>query len=571
MRTSATAVTLMVWSLFALLGAAEETVSPGGSWSKHPGADINPLAGNETITLNPSPTGVTMPVTPGNPFFRTSHDHLDVWVQTPPPEILQLLHDTGCKWAWRRQSHEESALDKACTDIVLPFIKSHPGATLGLLRAVVTTEVVGSLDGVYNWREEIAILTAEEFMHSDGAGNVKVDLSTLGWEGDVPPPMEPIQGFNLTELELMTSRGGNALPYVFHMAGKWSMHSVGAMSDELTSTERLQKARYAAEMWTTLGQHYFEQDPALEQLRLYSGALAASTNPGVDEYPDKFGQSLLQHGVHGVHWTIVEAFYERNVTWGGSSFAKPSPGVWKLNDYLCNGTESLNPSVYQLCTHGVGHTLTWYVSSLRGTIQETLDVCTQHPTSGVALVNECFEGFYHEMENANLWRMPELGQRFLPIGINAPCDNAPVAENELIGRKFDTSFACFGEVAATGKTYFAVHRWAPEEWFEIIWLDREVGQTGWADQKRAVKLTDEGVRAWKSSVLSFCAGSPYPGYNDVGTASCIAAMVDWIELTVAKRMNTREGQRLKQCPDLPSPSPTGHADMHCACAAGCHR
>ena len=65
---------------------------------------------------------------------------------------------------------------------------------------------------------------------------------------------------------------------------------------------------------------------------------------------------LLIHGAHGATYSYVSDRMERDYT-------RPSVALWHDLDAVCGQTKHVDFSLYVSCAHGLGHSLTFYVSS----------------------------------------------------------------------------------------------------------------------------------------------------------------------------------------------------------------
>jgi hypothetical protein len=197
---------------------------------------------NSAASIRLAHIGPEVPITPGNPLFDGDGNPL---VAAPPAELIQQLDADGCKWAWTRQQHRVSELDAHCDGLIEPFLASSPGAALGLLNSIIDSGLINETSGVYH-DEDDAITTAF------------ANLSQFGWTRQMPAMMQPLRGYNQSELMLIESRGGVSMPYIFHAAGEWSVKVVEQASfpgAEARGEYAEPAAAMAAELWITLANH----------------------------------------------------------------------------------------------------------------------------------------------------------------------------------------------------------------------------------------------------------------------------------------------------------------------------
>jgi len=442
-------------------------------------------------------------ITKGNPFFNEAGDP---YVDYPTEELVNSLKNHGCKWAWRRQQHEEDIITETCNELTAEFRQSGPGSSLGLLAVLFGEGIFTSVDGVYEVHEDVPIITDIDLLQQHDDGGVTANLSSLGWGLSTPPMVQPVPGYSIAELQVLSDRGGNGIPYAPHTTGDWAFEvalsyvdSNSELSSNTTAGAFL-AAKWAVELWLRLGHHFWQGDRSLDILCLGGNC----TDP--DAFMNEWGKALLIHGVHAGTWSIVRHQMDLGF------YQKPTVEMWEVVNYLCNGTEELDYALFSSCAHGLGHTLSWFVSNQYSTIAEAVAVCSEQvPVLDRRALQECQNGIYHELERGGVWRAEELGQRFMPTGVAAPCDHEEVTTIS------SSMFACFGNLAATGKAVFPVHRLTPKSWFEV----EEV------EGVRAMRLTAEGTLGWRDT-LAFCSAAPYPGYTADHTAGCVAAFHDWI-------------------------------------------
>lgn len=473
-----------------------------------------------------------------NPFFD-SNGH--ILITHPPDVLMETLEQTGCKWAWRRRWHAKSALDDDCDAIIAPFLRSGPGASLGLLAACVSSGLFDVWDNTFgpDHYEEDALMTRVDVLSEAKDGSLKPDLrGYCGWEVDAPHLLSPLAPFgtpyNTSELTRIAERGGNALPYAYHVAGEWSFQYVlGDHDMSYTEEQVLQRAQYAAQLWLVLGEITVCTDPM--------AGCVQGTKP-LDEWPERqatlarqlrlenktaFAVDLLMHGVHGVSWSVIG----RLKTMGVPRFEKPGAALVETVSLLCNDTASLNfADSWMFCIHGVGHALAWYVSKAQVSITEAVATCAEFRDDN-RLVRECQEGFFHEIERASLWEMPSLNQSFLPVGVKAPCDHV-----DLVGTP-ESVGACYRVLTVSGKPQFPVHRVAPPEWWDTLTM-----LSGATPNAAVLRLTSAGTAAWDDTV-GMCQG-PVPGvYSDMHIAACLAASVAWMVATAKLHLTAVSGDK----------------------------
>lgn len=299
---------------------------------------------------------------------------------------------------------------------------------------------------------------------------------------------------------MIASRGGHSIPYHFHGAGMWSMQALLKGLVNGTESEMFTAAKFAAELWLSLG-HRVQRNDSLPDLALAPAHAPLEAN-------DRLLLGQMRHGVHAVMWTFVTAQMEIP----GSRYAKATSELWTLSDTLCAEAGALDFSAVAFCAHGIGHTLTWYVSSKRNSISEALSVCVDMSPLQYQLSYQCQLGFFHEFERAALWRDRSLGQRFAPLGEHAPC------AHNVSG----TAVACFIILTANYDGTLQ-HRGTPFFWLE----PKTVGN------RTVVGLSRSGRQDW-TNTLSFCSGDPYPGYVGEQVGACVSAFVWWLMGAVEK-------------------------------------
>ena len=442
-------------------------------------------------------------ITKGNPFFNEAGDP---YFDYPTKEMVVNLTNYGCKWAWRRQQHEADIVTETCNELTAEFRKSGPGTPLGLLSVIFAEGIFSDEDGVYSVHEDVPIITHIDLLQQNDDGFATANLSSLGWGLSTPPILQPVTGYSIPQLQVLSDRGGNGIPYAPHTTGDWAFEvalsyvdSNSELSSNTTAGAFL-AAKWACELWLRLGHHFWQGDRSLDILCLGGNC----TDP--DSFMNEWGKALLIHGVHAGTWSIVRHQMDLGF------YQKPTVEMWSVVNYLCNGTKELDYALFSSCAHGLGHTLSWFVSNQYSTIAEAVAVCSEQvPVLDRRSLQECHNGIYHELERGGVWRARELGQHFMPTGVAAPCDHE---EATTIS---SSMFACFGNLAATGKAVFPNHRIAPTSWFEV----EEVKDV------RAMRLTAEGALGWRDTI-AFCSAAPYPGYTADHTAGCVAAFHDWI-------------------------------------------
>jgi len=292
-----------------------------------------------------------VPITAGNPFFDA--DGLPL-ITLPPQSLLDQMAEAGCTYAWARQQHGTSELDEVCEGLAVPFITSDPGATLGLVSGILTSGLIEYVTGFYGEAadQDDAFFTSETLMQQGAEGGMVLILSSVGWSRPGPAMLQPLANYSLDELETIMSRGGHTMPYVFHGAGEWSMKAQGAL--DMEEEDMILRAQYGTELWLYLGHHAQRKDP------LAGLNLAPPEDPAIG----RIVSSFLRHGVHAVLWSTIKTLMDRP----GNRFAQPSEELWTLADELCGPAAALDYSHMAFCAHGVGHTLSWYVTKDRSSI-----------------------------------------------------------------------------------------------------------------------------------------------------------------------------------------------------------
>jgi len=467
-------------------------------------------AGLEVITqasipLLKLPVG-DVPVSPQNPLFDADGNPFITW---PSDELVAEVRSAGCEWAWRRQQHESTPLDEVCNAIITPFLKSSPGAPLGLLASLIKDGlfIPTPLSEAYDDFE--ALLTDVRYVDSGVSPHtLMTNLSSLGWRDPAPHMLRPLQGLPKDDLVFLATHGPNGFPYLFHTAGQWAMVTVTEMSSwngaSLTTDE---VGKLASELWLVLGHHFWQGDLNLKKIHAYNMTY-------MDDFMEAFSRSLFIHGLHSSTWSVVEGKFDEDV----AEFATAGQGIWDVIDYLCSDVATVDYSLFTICSHGAGHTLTWWYTSGKNTIAEAVGACSLI-TTDLRIPQECAAGFFHEMGNSNSWRSQApltVGENFYPAGKAAPCDYDDVTA-------LTTQFACYAELVRNGGigNTFPAHRFCPTTWWEVVDDETNSSQAIW-------QLSSDGIQGWLDSI-SFCYGSPYPGYKPVNQAACLVATTDWMQ------------------------------------------
>jgi len=468
-------------------------------------------AGLEVITQSVIPlknlTLGEVPVSPQNPLFDADGNPFITWAS---PELVAEVRSAGCEWAWRRQQHESTELDAACNAIIEPFLKSSPGAPLGLLASLIKDALFIPTPLSEAYEDFEALLTDVRYVEPEPQPlSYITNLSSLGWLRDRSPQMlRPLNGLPMDDLMWLATHGPNGFPYLFHTAGQWAMTTVAEMASwagaSLTTDE---VGKLASELWLVLGHHYWQGDLNLKKIHAYNMTY-------MDDFMEAFSRSLFIHGLHSSTWSVIEGKFDDDA----AGFDTAGQGIWDVIHSLCKDIATVDFSLYTICSHGAGHTLTWWYTEGKNTIAEAVGACSLI-TTDLRIPQECAAGFFHEMGNSNSWRAKSplsVGQNFYPAGRAAPCDYDDVTT-------LTTQFACYAELVRNGGIghTFPAHRFVPTTWWEVVDDETNSSQAIW-------QLSSEGIQGWSNSI-SFCYASPYPGYKPVNQAACLVATTDWMQ------------------------------------------
>jgi hypothetical protein len=208
-------------------------------------------------------SNITIPDTPisaGNPFF---HESGRPYYLTMPYELSLQLVSAGCAYAWRRQQHHTSQLDRACTSMAKPFF-SQRGGLLGFLNATVNQRsppdgfmtVLG--DPITN-TTHITTVTTEDITMNGADGLPIVNLSSLGWTGPTPLILFPDQNKTLAQLYATPREQLQPLAYFYHQVGAWAYEWAGGGPNASDADNRV-ALKQAAELWLYLANHAKQND-----------------------------------------------------------------------------------------------------------------------------------------------------------------------------------------------------------------------------------------------------------------------------------------------------------------------
>lgn len=194
--------------------------------------------------------------------------------------------------------------------------------------------------------------------------------------------------------------------------------------------------------------------------------------------------------------------------------------LWKVLAHDCQSLSGqavgLDFAIYGSCTHGLGHALTFYVSSGLATLEEASAACMLEPQGHRQLIRLCLAGFSHEYLRAYLWRLPGGGQRFAPYGFDAPCDTQSVNVGfyeclvRLVG---DVDYSGVNDLGRNGRMDVLDSRWM------------KVASAG---SHAVVSLTSAGRAVWKDTA-SFCAATHY---SLAQRQACVNVFVQYMVHTI---------------------------------------
>ena len=411
------------------------------------------------------------PFSPDNPFF----DHVvgKPYFEALPNGLFQALGAAHCKWAWKRQQHLTSELDTSCTEILRPWIEATPGGLLGALDAITITE--GFLVNPHPY----ALLTKPDMLSWTGPRSADVNLTKVGWQEAVPAIFAPQPLQSEPELHDDMIQGGKAPEaYVAHGFAAWAFKLAGGSAT--ASDEAVFRAfKHTVELYTWMGHHAKQHD---DSHRIYTDHWAGKT---------------LIHGSHGAAYAYYSIQMDRKY---------PSPstdveGMWADLKAVCGPAGEVDYALYISCAHGLGHALSFYVSSYRASAAEAVQVCAHAAPDG-RVAASCGDGFFHEFERANLWYDDALGQNFMPWGVRAPCDDVAL-QPFIYGCMYHVFIPSTSERSPVGAAWV--------ETFE-------------KDGLRMAKLNAEGARQWRA-LAGFCGKENYASSQQ--QASCAATFVSY--------------------------------------------
>ena len=293
-----------------------------------------------------------------NPFFN---DEGYPFITFPPKDLMAELTQAGCRYAWQRKWHQQSALDATCNAIIAPFVKSSPGAPLGLYATCLSYGLINDLDGYYgpdNYESDPLMMLPDLLVeHSDGI--VRPSLENLTWVAKVPAILLPIAGYRKAELIEMEEQGSLVVQKLVHAAGRWTMNYQLDNEQETGTEEQLmQYAEWGMQLWKVLGEANICDD-----VDGHCGAMAdAELKVQLGISNTSFGVTWLRHAGHAIVWTTVDALLERGVP----RFQRPSTAlIDSVIDAVCNGLVTIEFETREYCFHGLGHALTWYALGFR--------------------------------------------------------------------------------------------------------------------------------------------------------------------------------------------------------------
>ena len=435
-------------------------------------------------------------VSTDNPFFEDGVPYY----KDMPGQLLQQIRAAGCAHAWRRQRHRTSPIDRKCTAMVRDFIFGAPGALLGFMYA--TLDAPGGFGYLYDVNPKgYATTVTEDLVVEDSSGARRVDLSSVSsYTGAAPLMLYPDinatydEIFNATSVEVKGAVSSSPVgldfperrvidmpPFIVHQAGAWSLEYAGGGAN--ASNAANEKAfKHCAELWLYIG-HHSKQGDTTDQLLKSNGG-------------------LLIHGMHGATWALVVVHMERD-------HPTPTTALWDLVNPACGAAQSVDFSLYVSCVHGLGHTLTFYFSSGRASVAESVGVCA-HAAPDSRLVSSCADGFYHEMERAGIFLEPSLGQHYLPAGARLPCDHE--GPHPFL-------FECFAHLKNSAIKDRGSFARDGDPWATSTTL---------SDGRTLTSLSAAGQQIWRDCV-AFCADeTSYPHFTQ--RTACITAFAEWFDV-----------------------------------------
>jgi hypothetical protein len=480
---------------------------------------VNVVSGHGEL-VNASYLARDIPISADNPFFngskvilaevrlvRCTHSsllhillsrvHCVLCVVQVPESLLFSLLAANCSEAWRRQQHKTSVLDRRCTQMVRPFLFGTAGSVMGMYDGVMNYPIAAvsrgpsmsyffkrwSVNGPY------ATVVTEDLVVEGANGDLTADLSSVGWTRRAPALFDPPSGWSRANAFAEERPVGDIGPFTVHEIGAWSFQVAGGGPDASPEANR-RALKHSAELWLFMGQHAKQSDVSH---RLFVA----------------FGEIVI-HGLHGAMWEYTKVVMNRTLP-------HPSEALWEEFDQACAIAKAVDYALYGGCAHGFGHSLTFYVSSQRATISESLAPCARfEPDSRLVLT--CADGFFHELERAGLFLDPAVGQHYLPSGSRAPCDHD--------GPHYE--YLCFLhlKVGATLNRKTAAH--ANHSWVQTSTLPD--GQT------TVSALTAIGRRVWSDSI-AFCASERlYPSLTK--QAACLTSFMEYFREVLLPQLPT---------------------------------